>query len=202
MKVLILTSLPFFAFVWGETRKYPEHTFLVRDAKPYDWSEDYDVGISFMYTYKIPAEQLSKTWINFHPGPLPEYKGRNLCYHALVNGETEFGATVHYIDEHFDTGDIIDVRRFPIRMRWCADDLSQETFIVSMDLFGEYLPRILDGENFLYIHNEGGTYYLKEKIDEFIYPPEDIKNQIRAISYNDFVPKINIGGRIFKVVRE
>ena len=88
---------------------------------------DYDLGISFLYTYKIPASEFSKNkiWLNFHPGPLPEYKGRNLCYHAIMNKAPRFGATLHYMDKDFDTGNIIEVITFPIAADYTAGDLSR-----------------------------------------------------------------------------
>lgn len=203
MNVLILTSTPFVRFIVDEILSQKlGHKYLVRHSGEYDWSEDYDIGISFMYPYKVPADQLHKTRINFHPGPLPEYKGRNLCYHAIMNGEKEFGATVHYMDENFDTGRIIEVSHFPIDPAWCADELSAVTIEEAKTLFQEYLPRILAGEEFHSSPNVGGTYYSKQEIDEFISVSKSTQNQIRAISYENFVPKININGRIFKVVRE
>jgi methionyl-tRNA formyltransferase len=52
--------------------------------------------------------------INCHAGKLPFYRGRNVLNWALINDESEFGITVHYIDEGIDTGDIILQRTFPI----------------------------------------------------------------------------------------
>jgi methionyl-tRNA formyltransferase len=52
--------------------------------------------------------------INCHAGKLPFYRGRNILNWALINDETEFGITVHYVDEGIDTGDIILQRTYPI----------------------------------------------------------------------------------------
>ena len=202
MKVLVLTNPEHVRFVTQELLRYFSFDFLVRFTGEYDWSEEYDVGISFMYQYRVPKEQLDRPWFNFHPGPLPEYKGRNLCYNALMNGEREFGATLHYMDEDFDTGAIIKVSRFPIEDHWCADDLSRATFQESERLFSKYLPRILGGYIFPTVENRGGKYYRKEEIDDLLYLPEDIENKIRAITYKEFCPRIRIGDQVFKVVRE
>ena len=45
--------------------------------------------------------------INCHAGKLPYYRGRNILNWALINDESEFGITVHYVDTGIDTGDII-----------------------------------------------------------------------------------------------
>lgn len=52
--------------------------------------------------------------INCHAGKLPFYRGRNVLNWVLINDESEFGITVHYVDEGIDTGDIILQRVFPI----------------------------------------------------------------------------------------
>ena len=204
MKVLILTNPEFANFCVKKVLKHSllDDDWVVFDYK-YDWVDDYDVGISFMYQYRVPKEQLDgHVWFNFHPGPLPEYKGRNLCYHALANGEKQFGATVHYMDEGFDTGYIVEVLRFFIPEGWCADDLSSATLRASEELFIKYLPVILSGEFVFKFENTGGHYYHKEPINEFLTISKTLENEIRAITYKDHYPKIDIGGTIFKVVRE
>ena len=52
--------------------------------------------------------------INAHCGKLPYYRGRNILNWALINGEAEFGMTVHYIDKAIDTGNIIHQVVLPI----------------------------------------------------------------------------------------
>jgi len=52
--------------------------------------------------------------INCHAGKLPFYRGRNVLNWVRINDETEFGITVHYIDEGIDTGDIIQQKTFEI----------------------------------------------------------------------------------------
>lgn len=52
--------------------------------------------------------------INCHAGKLPYYRGRNILNWVLINDETSFGITVHYMDEGIDTGDIILQKEYPI----------------------------------------------------------------------------------------
>lgn len=44
---------------------------------------------------------------NLHPSLLPAYPGLDAIARAYVAGETRFGATVHWVDEGCDTGQII-----------------------------------------------------------------------------------------------
>lgn len=52
--------------------------------------------------------------LNCHAGALPFYRGRNPLTWALINGETEFGITVHWVDLGIDTGDIVRQIKVPI----------------------------------------------------------------------------------------
>lgn len=52
--------------------------------------------------------------INYHPSLLPKYRGGSAINWAIINGETETGVTIHYIDEGIDTGDIIIQESVPI----------------------------------------------------------------------------------------
>lgn len=57
--------------------------------------------------------------INIHPALLPKHGGKE-CYGMAVHrkviecGEKESGATVHYVDEGIDTGDIILQKKVPV----------------------------------------------------------------------------------------
>lgn len=52
--------------------------------------------------------------VNLHMGLLPQYRGVNGLKWALLNGESETGVTLHYMDEGVDTGDMIARASFPI----------------------------------------------------------------------------------------
>lgn len=78
-------------------------------------SEWTDLAISFLYwrILKAPIIDVPKYGcINFHPAPLPDYKGRAGCSFAILDQLTEWGCTAHYVDAGIDTGKIIDVERF------------------------------------------------------------------------------------------
>jgi len=67
------------------------------------------------FLWKIPQtviDAFPDAIINIHPALLPNYGGRGmygLKVHAAViaAGDKESGITIHYIDEHYDNGDII-----------------------------------------------------------------------------------------------
>jgi len=52
--------------------------------------------------------------INLHVSLLPKYRGAAPMQRAIMEGESETGVTVMYMDEGLDTGDIIAVSKFEI----------------------------------------------------------------------------------------
>jgi methionyl-tRNA formyltransferase len=75
----------------------------------------------------IPSEVLlipSMAAVNFHPGNLPRMRGNHPCFWTILHGEQEGAATVHYMAESVDTGDII--LQVPIRI---ADDETCSTLM-------------------------------------------------------------------------
>ena len=73
--------------------------------------------------------------INIHPSLLPKYKGLDTHRRALDAGDTVAGATVHWVTEALDAGDIIQQVEVPI----VADD-SEERL----------KARVLEAEHTLY----------------------------------------------------
>ena len=53
--------------------------------------------------------------INLHSGPLPDYRGVMASFWGMLNGASELGTTLHYIDDSsIDTGRIISTTRMPV----------------------------------------------------------------------------------------
>ncbi len=70
----------------------------------------FDLGISYSYPRKITKKLLDippKGFVNYHPAPLPKYKGGMIYEESIKNKEMHWGVTVHFMDEHYDTGPII-----------------------------------------------------------------------------------------------
>ena len=74
------------------------------------------------FLWKIP-DILIKTYhrriINIHPALLPKYGGKGMYGHyvhetVIAGKEKESGITIHYVDEHYDNGDIILQVRCPV----------------------------------------------------------------------------------------
>ncbi len=98
------------------------HIQIIDNAKMYRLLEEnkmpkIDLAISNTYGRLIKAPLLkwvNGNCINFHGAILPEYKGLFTYNHGILNGEKEWGVTAHYVNEKFDEGNIISIRRFEI----------------------------------------------------------------------------------------
>jgi formyltetrahydrofolate-dependent phosphoribosylglycinamide formyltransferase len=74
------------------------------------------------FLWKIPQSLINefpKRIINIHPALLPKYGGKgmygqNVHSAVLDSGELQSGITIHYVDEHYDNGDIIFQTACPV----------------------------------------------------------------------------------------
>lgn len=101
-----------------------------------------EIGVSWSYSQLISKELIQcfpKGIVNMHGGLLPKYRGANVLNWAIINGESETGVTLHYIDEKIDTGSIIAQKSVPIllddtaltlreKIEKCAANLFEDTW--------------------------------------------------------------------------
>ena len=90
--------------------------------------KDLDVELIFSFYYRaiIPEEVLSLARLgayNIHGALLPKYRGRACVNWAVLNGETETGATLHVMTKYADRGDIVDREAVPINFEDTALDV-------------------------------------------------------------------------------
>jgi len=169
---------------------------------PVDNLPSYDLGISFLYVHKIPASEfiVPYRWINFHPGLLPDFRGRNLAYHAIMSGAGRFGATMHYMDETYDTGEIIATRSFEIQPNHTAGDLVEGAHAILESLFREYVPRALKGK-LPSVQQGRGRYFKKHPISNELVLTPDQERLVRALTVHPkFHATTSINGRMFKFI--
>ena len=75
-----------------------------------------DVAVVTCFTRRIPPAALAVPrlgFLNLHPSLLPAYRGPQPLFWQLRDGATT-GATVHYMDEGLDTGDIAAQAAVPL----------------------------------------------------------------------------------------
>lgn len=151
-----------------------------------------DVLVSMSFNQILKKDIISAAplgFINCHAGALPFYRGRNPLNWALINGETEFGVTVHYIDEGIDTGDIITQNMVPIAQNDTYADLLNKAHNACADTLIEALNDVADNNvnpiKQTNIHPVGFYCGSRRIGDENILlnqSSQDLHNFIRAIS--------------------
>ncbi|MEH6306962.1 phosphoribosylglycinamide formyltransferase [Olivibacter sp. CPCC 100613] len=83
--------------------------------------------------------------VNIHPALLPSYGGKGMygdrVHRAILeNKEEESGITIHYVNEHFDEGEIIYQARFKIET---GDNLEMVKF-KGQQLEHQYFPKVIE----------------------------------------------------------
>jgi len=83
--------------------------------------------------------------INIHPSLLPKYKGLNTYERAIDAGDKIHGATVHWISEGVDEGEIIDQVTIDILPDDTADSLAERLLPHEQALYPKALVKALNG---------------------------------------------------------
>jgi methionyl-tRNA formyltransferase len=151
---------------------------------------DLFVSMSFNQIFKSKIINLPKyKAINCHAGKLPYYRGRNVLNWALINDESEFGITVHFIDEGIDTGDIIAQEVYPIDDDDSYASLLAKAYFGCADLLYASIRKFLNGPVIglpqSEIHPTGFYCSQRKSGDEFLdwrQTSREIFNFVRALS--------------------
>ena len=156
---------------------------------------DYIICIHFPYI--VPKEILSIPKygvINLHPAYLPYNHGWHTPTWAILEN-TPIGATLHYMDEGIDTGDIIHQKKMDISPGDTADSLYKKLMILEFEIFKEAWQSLVDYAPIRISQNSCvGTIHKKrdlfqEKIQKIVLDnsvkAEDLIRQLRALTTNN-----------------
>jgi methionyl-tRNA formyltransferase len=178
---------------------------FIEQARSY--SCDLFVSMSFNQIFRKEIINIPRLkTINCHAGKLPFYRGRNILNWALINDETEFGITVHYIDEGIDTGDIILQTSYPITDK---DDYStllsvayEECALLLVQAIKQIQNRTADRLKQESIHHTGFYCGKRGGGDEIInwnQSSRQLFNFIRAICKPGPIARTSINGQEVKI---
>lgn len=114
-----------------------------------------DLVVLAGFLWKIPQTLIDaypKRIINIHPALLPKYGGKGM-YGAYVHqsvlsaGEVESGITIHYVDEHYDNGDIIFQTACPILEGDTPETLAQRIHQLEHLHYPGVIEKLLTGNS-------------------------------------------------------
>lgn len=149
-----------------------------------------DFLFSFYFRNMLKAPLLSlprRGALNLHGSLLPRYRGRAPVNWVLVEGESETGVTLHYMDERADHGDVVAWQRVTIDRDDCALSLTRKLAGAAEALLRVEIPRLAAGraarvpQDHARATKFGGRRPADGAID-WQWPAERVRNLVRAVT--------------------
>lgn len=115
---------------------------------------DVELVILSGYMRKLGPEMLKafpRRILNIHPALLPKFGGAGFygsrVHEAVIAaGETSSGATIHLIDEQYDTGPIVSQRSLELDPGETAESLARRVGELELELYVDTLCDIVSGK--------------------------------------------------------
>lgn len=108
-----------------------------------------DFLFSFYFRKMIPGRILAlarRGALNMHGSLLPAFRGRSPVNWAILKGATETGASLHYMTEKPDAGDLVDQERVPIGPDDDALSVSRRVADAAALVLARSLPHLKAGD--------------------------------------------------------
>lgn len=124
--------------------------------------------------------------VNIHNAPLPRYRGANVLQWAIINGDAETAATLHYIDEGVDTGPVIDVESVAIGPEDTALSVRERLLDANVSLLDRWLPCLIEARVPAIAQDESRAMYWRRRTPDdgridWTWSDERIRNLTRAL---------------------
>jgi methionyl-tRNA formyltransferase len=150
-----------------------------------------DIIFSFYYRNMIKEEILGLPRLgafNMHGSLLPKYRGRVPINWAVLHGERETGATLHYMVKRADVGDIVDQQAVPIGPDDTAVDVFHNVTAAARKVLERQIDAIKSGTAPRKMQDETQASYFGGRKPEdgridWTQSSERIYNLIRAVTH-------------------
>ncbi len=167
-----------------------------------------DAAVVCSYNYKVPKVLRDATkdgFLNVHPSLLPKYRGGNPYSRVIMNGEAETGVTVHFMDDGFDTGDIIAQKPYHIPAKATMGTIFNELNFIGIELLLQVL-QMYETQDLPRIPQPKGTFISgnglsdRELFINYEKTAEEIERFIRAL--NPFImASTTFRGNLMKILK-
>lgn len=149
-----------------------------------------DFVFSFYFRSMIGAPLLSAGRLgalNIHGSLLPRYRGRAPVNWAILHGEKETGATLHYMTARADAGDLVDQMAVPILENDEAREVFGKVCFAAEIILARSLPGLISGTAPRIPQNlEDGKYYGRRRPEDgridWTRSAREIHNLVRAVA--------------------
>lgn len=169
---------------------------------------DYIISIHFPHIYPKDVLEIPKHGVlNLHPAYLPYNRGWHTPTWAIWD-ETPYGATLHFMNEDLDKGDVIYQKIIDVYPYDTADTLYNRVKKLELEVFKEAWPLLTSFNYKRKPQSHPGTFHKKEDIKklQFIEYNEKIKvadllKKLRALTTNkiDEAAFFELNGRKYRV---
>ncbi|OIQ94420.1 bifunctional polymyxin resistance protein ArnA [mine drainage metagenome] len=178
-----LAELHYIPTITPDNPNVPEVEEHIRAVQP-------DFYFSFYYREMLKAPLLAipkRGALNMHGSLLPKYRGRVPVNWAIIRGETETGATLHYMTEKPDNGDIVAQQAVPILPNDTAHEVFQKVTVAAEMALNDVLPALLAGKAQAIRQDlSKGAYFGGRKAEDGIIDwsqsAVEIHNLVRAVA--------------------
>jgi len=149
-----------------------------------------DFIFSFYYRALLGAPLLQAARLgalNMHGSLLPRYRGRAPVNWAILHGERETGATLHYMVERADAGDIVDQLAVPILQNDDARAVYGKVTVAAEIILARSLPGLIAGTAPRHSQPaQQGQYFGRRRPEDgridWNWSAEQIHNLVRAVA--------------------
>ncbi len=170
-------------FTMVEDANSPEVIARIRALNP-------DFFFSFYYRKMLGAEVLSipkRGALNMHGSLLPHYRGRVPTNWAVLHGETQTGASLHYMEIKPDAGDLVAQTSVPILGDDTAHEVFQKVTVAAEMTLARVLPQLVAGTApRVPLDLKAGSYFSGRKPEDgridWSQPARSIYNLVRAVA--------------------
>ena len=162
IKVALVVSNKREAGVLDIAQNYNIPTY-VTDRKTFYETEDlltvlHDQEVDFIalagFLWLIPGylvQAFPRKILNIHPALLPKYGGKGMYgihVHTAVQaaGDAESGMTIHFVNEHYDEGDVVFQARCPISPTDTPDHIAHQVLALEHAYYPEVIQKIMKDE--------------------------------------------------------
>ena len=147
------------AFVFERAKKYNISSQLINrdflNEKLLDELKVLEVDYVILagFLLKIPDNLVSNfpnRIVNIHPSLLPSYGGKGMygmhVHEAVIAArELKSGITIHFVNEHYDEGQVIFQAECEIQSQDTAEDLASKIHILEQNYFPRVLNSVING---------------------------------------------------------
>jgi methionyl-tRNA formyltransferase len=153
-------------------------------------ASDPEFVFSFYYRSMLKTPLLNvarRGALNMHGSLLPKYRGRAPVNWAILRGERETGATLHYMVDRADAGDIVDQLAVPILQDDDAREVFNKVTVAAEIVLARSLPLLLTGrERRIAQTVEPNSYFGRRRPEDgridWSWPATRIHNLVRAVA--------------------